>query len=85
MPTKTHPKVAVWIQEAPVAQVEILRELRGLLLELRGVVEDYKWSRPCYSNSRGLFAYLHSTKNYVQLGFHRGSDLTDPDGLIECK
>lgn len=48
-----------------------------------GVVEEFKWSRPCYSNPAGLFCYLQRTKKHVTLGFQRGAELKDPDGLLE--
>lgn len=73
-----------WFASAPASQVKQLKALRTLITSLdRGVVEEFKWSRPCYSTERGLFCYLHSTKAYATLGFHRGASLTDPAALLE--
>lgn len=73
-----------WFEAAPEAQRPILDALRGLILSAGpGVVEEFKWGRPCYSAASRLFCYLHRTKNHVTLGFHRGTNLKDPKGLLE--
>ena len=73
-----------WFEAAPIGQQTTLRSLRKLIMSLTaGVTEEFKWSRPCYATSRGLFCYLHSTKGYATLGFQRGADLKDPTGLLE--
>jgi hypothetical protein len=64
---------------------------RGVLLELRelikasdpAAIEEIKWGRPCYSNSRGMFCYLHKTKSHATLGFQNGALLDDPEGFLE--
>jgi hypothetical protein len=73
-----------WFKGVPVEQQVVLRALRELVMSLgSGVVEEIKWSRPCYSTSRGLFCYLHSTKGHATLGFQRGAELKDPEHLLE--
>ena len=74
----------VWFANLPDAQREQLVELRRLVLSLgEGIVEEFKWSRPCYSNDAGPFCYLHSTKHHATLGFERGTSLADPELLLE--
>ena len=46
-------------------------------------IEELKWSRPCYSNAKGLFCYLHTTQSYATLGFQKGAAIDDPEGLLE--
>lgn len=76
--------VNTWFDAAPEGQRPILDALRALLLAAGpGVVEEFKWGRPCYSASNGLFGYLHRTKNHVTLGFQRGAELKDPKGRLE--
>jgi hypothetical protein len=73
-----------WFAAAPPAQRAILAKLRALVKSSApGVVEEIKWSRPCYSTTNGLFCYLQSTKNHVTLGFQKGALLDDPAGLLE--
>ena len=74
----------MWFANLPDAQREQLVELRRLVMSLgEGVVEEFKWSRPCYSNKTGPFCYLHSTKHHATLGFERGTSLSDPNLLLE--
>lgn len=73
-----------WFAAAPAAQLDTLAALRELVKSAApGIVEELKWSRPIYSNERGMFCYLHSTKNHATLGFHNGTALKDPKGLLE--
>ncbi len=73
-----------WFANRPDAQREQLVELRRLVMSLgEGVVEEFKWARPCYSNKTGPFCYLHSTKHHATLGFEQGASLADPDLLLE--
>ena len=73
-----------WFTELPEDQKPVLAKLRKLILAAGpGVVEELKWGRPCYSTAKGLFCYLHSTKNYATLGFHKGTALKDPKKLLE--
>ncbi len=78
------PELDHWFAAAPPAQQSILAKLRRLVqASAPGVIEEFKWSRPCYSTSRGLFCYLQSAKNHVTLGFQKGAMLDDPLGLLE--
>lgn len=81
MPTD---EIAAWIGRAPPTQQATLAALRKLVKALGpDVAEEIKWSRPCYSTSRGLFCYLQSTRNHAALGFQQGSTLNDPEKLLE--
>ncbi len=73
-----------WFAAAPAARHDTLAALRELVMSVQpGIVEELKWGRPCYSTERGMFCYLHFTKNHATLGFHRGTALDDPKGLLE--
>ncbi len=73
-----------WFSSAPENQRPILEALRTLVLSAApGIVEEIKWSRPCYSTPSGMFCYLHRTKNHVTIGFQQGASLTDAKGLLE--
>ncbi|HEX5590087.1 MAG TPA: DUF1801 domain-containing protein [Candidatus Limnocylindrales bacterium] len=41
-----------------------------------------KWAQPVYS-SNGPFAYIKAFPRSVNVGFWRGAELPDPDGLLE--
>lgn len=84
VPGMSSAEIDAWFAAAPPAQQAILAKLRMLVkLSAPAVVEEIKWSRPCYSSSRGLFCYLQSAKNHVTLGFQKGALLDDPGGLLE--
>jgi hypothetical protein len=73
-----------WFKAILPAQRDTLLELRKLILSVAPeAAEEIKWSRPCYSNGRGMFCYLYSTKSYATLGFQKGTTLNDSDGLLE--
>lgn len=73
-----------WFEAAPPGHRAVLLHLRKLILSVApSAVEEVKWGRPCYSNSRGMFCYLHSAKSHLTLGFQKGTALKDPDHLLE--
>jgi len=73
-----------WFSTAPENQRPMLDALRALILSAApDILEEIKWSRPCYSTPRGMFCYLHRTKNHVTIGFQRGAALKDPKSLLE--
>ena len=76
--------VEAWFAAAAEGQRPTLEALRELILTVAPeVTEEIKWGRPCYSNARGLVCYLHHTKSYATLGFYKGAELDDPEGLLE--
>jgi hypothetical protein len=78
------PEVDAWFDSAPESQRRVLSTLRALVQSIGpGIAEELKWGRPCYSTQRGLFCYLHSTKNHATLGFQQGTSLSDPLALLE--
>lgn len=73
-----------WFATAPESQRPILDTLRRLILATTpDIVEEIKWSRPCYSTPRGMFCYLHRTKSHVTIGFQQGASLRDPKNLLD--
>lgn len=79
----TPDKAQEWFDAAPDDKKEILAALRNMIRNHNDkIVEEIKWSRPCYSINGKLFCYLYLTKNYVTLGFQKGSTLTDPGHLL---
>lgn len=72
-----------WFEELDEDQRPLLSQLRKMVLASgEGVVEELKWSQPCYSVNR-LFCYLQKAKSHVTLGFQQGAHLPDPDGLLK--
>ena len=67
-------------------------EARRLALELRKLVRDSipeaeervqkGWETISYVRN-GIFCYLQPQKSWVNFGFYRGTELPDPQGLLE--
>lgn len=67
-------------------------EVQAVLESLRKLVEGalphatlgMKWGAPVFSNSHGTpVIYLYGGKDHANLGFVRGAELDDPNGLLK--
>lgn len=77
-------KVDAWFNGIEPTQRSTLSALRRLVRSVApAAIEEIKWSRPCYSNARGMFCYLHTTQSYAIMGFQKGAALDDPEGFLE--
>jgi hypothetical protein len=64
-------------------RADTVRRLRGLVDEAApGASSSIKWAQPVWE-SNGPFAYVKAFANSVNIGFWRGAQLDDPDGLLE--
>ena len=63
-------------------------EWRGLLEDLRGLLQDcdleetVKWGAPCYVHDGQNVVGMAAFQNHCALWFHRGAELTDPEGVL---
>lgn len=60
---------------------EELQAIRKILLET-GLVEEFKWAAPCYTQNNKNIVILAPFKEYFALGFFNGAHLTDPKDLL---
>ena len=75
--------VEEFIRKASPAIRPVLRELRQLVREqLPEATEEIKWGRPVYS-MKHIVCYLAAAGDHANLGFYRGIELEDPNGLLE--
>lgn len=66
-------------------------EKRAIVEAIRRVVrdavpaldEDIKWGRPVFSLDAKNIAYLTAAKAHITFGYFEGSELDDPNGLLE--
>ena len=62
----------------------VIRALRKFVKHVAPQLqESVKWGNGCWVQGKSPVAYLYSAPDYVQFGFFRGSELDDPDGLLE--
>jgi hypothetical protein len=81
---KRDPAIEVWMQEhsgelGAIAQrwFEVMRDCGG---DVRELVHD---GHPTACVGEAAFAYVNAFKAHVNVGFFRGAELADPEGLLE--
>lgn len=60
---------------------EELKRLRKIILDC-GLVEELKWSMPCYTFEKNNVLLLAALKEYCAVGFFKGSLLKDAKGVL---
>ncbi len=50
-----------------------------------GLVEEIKWSKPCYTHGGRNILILQEMKDFLAVMFFKGALLTDPDGVLEAQ
>lgn len=59
-----------------------LKALREMMLQ-GGLVEEIKWSVPCYTHRGKNIAVVAALKDHCSLSFFKGAGLDDPSGVLE--
>ena len=82
---KTLPTAEAYVSARAERVRTTLEELRKLVKStLPGVTEGMKWGAPVCSEPEGCpVVYLYGGKDHANLGFLRGTELDDPDELLE--
>ncbi|MGI9405246.1 MAG: DUF1801 domain-containing protein [Hyphomicrobiaceae bacterium] len=72
-----------WFDAQGSEHKPMLADLRDIVLSTGpDFVEEIKWGGPCYTRN-ALVCYIRAAKGHVTLGFYKGAELDDPDGLLE--
>jgi hypothetical protein len=75
--------VGAYVGGLPDAQKDGANAIRAIVRETAPEAsESIKWGRPVYERG-GPFAYMKAAKAHLTFGFWRGTELTDPDGLLQ--
>jgi len=72
--------------DTPECKVHRWQEELGLLREIMlksDLLEEIKWSVPCYTFDGKNIAIVAAFKEYCSLSFFKGAGLIDPDGILE--
>jgi hypothetical protein len=81
---KRDPAVDVWMREHQGALGDIAKHwfevMRACGDDVREVLHD---GHPTSCISDAAFAYVNAFKAHVNVGFFRGAEIADPDGLLE--
>lgn len=78
--SQTHPWIDEFIENTPVWKAEY-KALRQLLLE-SGLTEEKKWWQPCYTFDGKNIAIIGAFKEFISIGFFKGSLLSDPNHVL---
>ena len=76
-----NPEVDAYIERSQKWSEE-MAGLRAVLLG-RGLTEEIKWGKPCYSHAGRNIVILQEMKEFLALMFFKGALLHDPEGLLE--
>jgi hypothetical protein len=61
----------------------IVKKLRSVVRKAApGARESVKWAQPVFELN-GPFCYIRAHSKHVNLGFFRGAEIKDPDGLLQ--
>ena len=75
--------VDAYVGGLPAAQKDGANAIRAIVREMAPEAsESIKWGQPVYEQG-GPFAYMKTAKAHLTFGFWRGTELTDPDGLLQ--
>jgi uncharacterized protein YdeI (YjbR/CyaY-like superfamily) len=79
----TNPAVDEYIEQSDRWSRE-MAALRAVLLGC-GLVEEFKWSKPCYGHDGSNIAIVQEMKDFLALMFFKGALLEDPEGVLEAQ
>ncbi|MGZ6270849.1 MAG: DUF1801 domain-containing protein [Candidatus Limnocylindrales bacterium] len=75
--------VDAYVATLPDWQAELVGELRRIMRAAAPeATEALKWAQPVYERN-GPFAWIKGHRDHVNIGFWRGIELADPEGLLD--
>lgn len=78
---ESNPKVDAFLKKAKKWQAE-MELLRGIIRTRKGLGEDLKWGKPCYTVDGANVVLIVGFKEYCSLIFPKGALLKDPEGIL---
>ena len=78
--SRLNPKVDSLFNKAKQWREEF-QKLRTIILD-RGLTEELKWGKPCYSFQNSNVVLIHGFKEYCALLFMKGALLRDASGIL---
>ncbi len=77
---RTNPEVDIFLNKAKKWQEEF-EKLRMIILDC-GLIEEFKWGKPCYTFQKSNVVLIHGFKEYCALLFFKGVLLKDTKGIL---
>ena len=79
-----NPKVDVFFDKLENPLKEIWEQIRETILGVDNkITEDIKWSAPTFIYKGNIATFNPRAKKFVNLTFHTGATIDDPDGVLE--
>jgi hypothetical protein len=79
-----NPKVDAYMQDLDNPLKEIWESIRTIVLETDPKMEeDIKWGAPTFIYKGNLATFNPRAKKFVNLTFHTGATINDPEGVLE--
>jgi hypothetical protein len=81
---KSYASYADWRKDQTASNQRIIDALQRLIESVAPQLGTMvKWGQGCFADGDAPKIYLHTEKDYVQLGFYMGARFEDPDRLLE--
>jgi hypothetical protein len=79
-----NPKVDVFMRNLENPLKDIWEQIRDIVLGVDSeMVEDIKWGAPTFIYKGNMATFNPRAKKFVNLTFHTGALINDPDGVLE--
>jgi len=79
-----NPKVDVYMQDLENPLKDIWEQIRDIVLGVDPrMEEDIKWGAPTFIYKGNIATFNPRAKKFVNLTFHTGALIDDPDGVLE--
>lgn len=79
-----NPKVDAYMEKLDNPLKDLWQEIRDIILNVDDKMgEDIKWGAPTFVYKGNLATYNPRAKKFVNLTFHTGATIADPDRVLE--
>ena len=83
---KNYETFDLWLEDQTPSWKKIIKVFRRFMKdEFKQLEETVKWTNGCWLYKETPVVYCHTERDYVQVGFFRGTLLKDPESRLEGK
>lgn len=86
MKMKAYASFSAWKKDQTAKNQRLITALTRIVEATDADLERaVKWGQGCWIKGDAPRVYIHAEPDHVQIGFYRGSALSDPSGILEGK
>jgi hypothetical protein len=83
---KSYESFDLWFADQKDSLQDLIKPVRRFIRKEFGKLEEtVKWTNGCWAYKDLPIVYIHTEKNFIQIGFFAGSLLKDPKKRLEGK